>query len=56
MYAVIVKEEIEIPTVINTNDKDYPTYLMAGWEVVTTGSKNECYQVEAEMLNEFKID
>jgi len=56
MYAVINREDIQIPTVINENSPDFPTYLMAGYEIVFEGHKNECLEVEREMLEEFKID
>ncbi len=54
MYAVIQKPEIEIPTVINENDKSFPDYLMAGWEIVSEGTKRECLDVEAEILSQYQ--
>ena len=56
MYAVINKPETEIPVVVNTNNSDYPDYLMSGYEVIYEGHKRDCLDVQADMLEEFKID
>lgn len=56
MYAVINKPETEIPVVINTNNNDFPTYLMSGYEIIYEGHKKDCLEIEAAMLEEFKTD
>ena len=56
MYAVINREDISIPTVINENDKSFPEYLMAGYEIVSEGTKRECLEVEAEILSQYQIN
>jgi len=57
MYAVITKSiDNEIPVVVNTNNSDYPDYIMSGYEVIYEGHKRECLDIQANMLEEFKID
>jgi len=56
MFAVIQKEDIQIPTVINENSNDFPAYLMAGYEIVSEGTKRECLEVEAEILSQYQIN
>ena len=57
MYAVITKvPENEIPVVVNTNNSDYADYLLSGYEVIYEGHKRECLDIQAAMLEEFKID
>lgn len=56
MYAVITREDVEIPTVISENDKSFPEYLMSGWEIVSEGTKRECLDVEAEILSQYQIN
>lgn len=55
-YAVIVREDIQIPTVINENSHEFPAYLMAGYEIVSEGTKRECLDVEAEILSQYQIN
>lgn len=55
MYAVIKKEDVQIPKVISENSNDFPAYLLAGYEVVFEGRKNECYDFEADILSQYLI-
>jgi hypothetical protein len=57
MYAVITKvPENEIPVVVNTNNSDYADYLLCGYEVIYEGHKRECLDIQANLLEEYKID
>jgi hypothetical protein len=55
MHALLIKEEVGIPTIINEDSHDFPTLLLSGYEIVTEGTKKQCEEVEAAMLEEFKI-
>jgi hypothetical protein len=52
-YVVISKEEIGLPTVISQENKDYPTFLMAGYEEIAKGTKRECEDIAEEILTAF---
>lgn len=55
MHALLIKEEQEIPIIVNEDSHDFPTYLLSGYEIVTEGTKKECEAAEAAMLEEFRM-
>lgn len=56
MYAVLMKDGVDIPTVISKDDGLYPDYLMAGYEIVFEGTKKECQGIETEILNNYSLN
>lgn len=56
MYAVIVKPEIELPTVISEQSQYFPDFIMSGYEIVFEGTKRDCVEVETEMLQNLCIN
>lgn len=52
MFALLIHPDHQLPVILSQNDRNYPDFIMSGYEVISTGHKKDLQDEAEEMLQE----
>jgi hypothetical protein len=55
-YALLVKENGSLPTMINEQSSYFCDFIQSGYEIIKEGTKIEIEDEYQEMMQQFEID